>query len=106
MPDATGSLQIEAQKRPRHADSAAIRPAHRCNSAGTIVIDQGCVICSCSSPEAVPTDPMDGVTIFEMDFMADEAPAANRPGVRQASRGGSEVAVTRPGSSGPDQTRS
>ena len=40
------------------------------------VVRQRCPRASVAGIDLLPTDPIPGVTIFEMDFMADEAPAA------------------------------
>ena len=40
------------------------------------VVRQRCPRAAIAGIDLLPTDPLEGVTIFEMDFMADEAPAA------------------------------
>ena len=40
------------------------------------VVRQRCPGAGIAGIDLLPTDPLEGVTIFEMDFMADEAPAA------------------------------
>ncbi len=40
------------------------------------VLRKRCPRAKVAGIDLLPTDPIDGVTIFEMDFMADEAPAA------------------------------
>jgi 23S rRNA (uridine2552-2'-O)-methyltransferase len=40
------------------------------------VLRKRCPKAKVAGIDLLPTDPIDGVTIFEMDFMADEAPAA------------------------------
>ena len=40
------------------------------------IVRQRCPRAAIAGIDLLPTDPLEGVTIFEMDFMADEAPAA------------------------------
>jgi 23S rRNA (uridine2552-2'-O)-methyltransferase len=40
------------------------------------IVRKRCPKAAIAGIDLLPTDPLDGVTIFEMDFMADEAPAA------------------------------